>query len=418
MNLMDIMWPLVLLVVVVRDGLIQWQQGKTLGSIANLLAPPPPPVRSVVTGPAAPPIPSTPLPAPPVAPRQSVEAAAPVRVPPRPVPATPSPVPPAAPSPFASAPPWFQLGLKDIGIHEGPDNTGPAIAAFITQAHAGAQHDPWCAIWTNAKLESSGTPGSRSASSQSFRTHPSFVALAGPALGAIVVFWRGSTSSGLGHVGFYYGENANKIWVLGGNEDDMVQIEAIPKSSPSFGLVGYFWPKSVALPTIGAIILPTTTPTSIQKTPAGVIAAAPATAQPGKYTDIVATMFGSAAVDASANMSAYGGPIHDDQPGVALPFHFKGVRRRVRVTGKQSGLSIDCDIVDVGPWNTNDPYWTTNTRPQSETGTDMTGRHTNKAGIDLTLAAAQAIQINGKGLVDWEFIDQAPTSTSGDPKVV
>ena len=66
--------------------------------------------------------------------------------------------------------------------------------------------------------------------------------------------------------------------------------------------------------------------------------------------------------------------------------------------------SIDCAIVDVGPWNTNDPYWQTGARPHAESGTDMTGRKTNRAGIDLTLAAAKALQIDGKGLVDWDFI--------------
>jgi hypothetical protein len=85
------------------------------------------------------------------------------------------------------------------------------------------------------------------------------------------------------------------------------------------------------------------------------------------------------------------------------------------VTGKSSGVSVNCDIVDVGPWNTNDPYWQTGARPQAESGTDTTGRKTNKAGIDLTLAAAQAINLDGKGLVDWEFITIPPAAT---PKVV
>jgi hypothetical protein len=58
----------------------------------------------------------------------------------------------------------------------------------------------------------------------------------------------------------------------------------------------------------------------------------------------------------------------------------------VRVTGNTSGQSVVCDVVDVGPWNTRDPYWETGSRPQAETGTDMMTppRHTNKAGIDLT----------------------------------
>jgi hypothetical protein len=90
---------------------------------------------------------------------------------------------------------------------------------------------------------------------------------------------------------------------------------------------------------------------------------------------------------------------------VALPFRFTGARPMVRVTSKAA--SVVCPIVDVGPWNINDPYWQAGTRPQAESGTDMTGRKTNRAGIDLTLAAAKAIQIDGKGLVDWEFV-QSP----------
>jgi hypothetical protein len=60
-------------------------------------------------------------------------------------------------------------------------------------------------------------------------------------------------------------------------------------------------------------------------------------------------------------------------------------------------------IVDVGPWNTDDPYWTLGARPQAESGIDHSGRKTNKAGIDLTPAAARALGIPGKALVDWEF---------------
>ena len=111
--------------------------------------------------------------------------------------------------------------------------------------------------------------------------------------------------------------------------------------------------------------------------------------------------------------SAYGPAIDDTKPGVALPFRFTGARPRVRVMGKRNGVSIDCDIVDVGPWNINDPYWETGARPQAESGTDLgqvssQPRKTNKAGIDLTLAAATATQIDGKGLVDWQFITDPP----------
>jgi D-alanyl-D-alanine carboxypeptidase-like protein len=88
-------------------------------------------------------------------------------------------------------------------------------------------------------------------------------------------------------------------------------------------------------------------------------------------------------------------------PGVALPFKFRGSRPKVTVSA--NGKSVVCPIVDVGPWNTNDPYWINAARPQAESGTDLSGRRTNGAGIDLTPAAAAAIGLDGKGQVVWFF---------------
>lgn len=120
----------------------------------------------------------------------------------------------------------------------------------------------------------------------------------------------------------------------------------------------------------------------------------------GRQYGITATFFGGSS---DPNTSAYDGHlITDDELGVALPYRFKGARPKVRVF--KDGKSVDCDIVDVGPWNINDPYWETGSRPQAESGTDTTGRTTNKAGIDLTPTAADEIGLDGKGLVDWEFV--------------
>ena len=99
----------------------------------------------------------------------------------------------------------------------------------------------------NAMLESSGVPGTRSPSSQSFTHHPNFVKLVGPAIGAIAVFWRISPSSGLGHVGLYAGQDrAGFIDTLGGNESDMVRAEMLNPHGRTFGLRGYYWPQKDA----------------------------------------------------------------------------------------------------------------------------------------------------------------------------
>jgi uncharacterized protein (TIGR02594 family) len=145
-------------------------------------------------------------------------------------------------------PQWVTLGRKDIGFHEVGDNQG--IEQFIQQAKCGQLGDPWCAIWANAKLEQSGIGGTRSASSQSFRHSPNFVALQRPAIGALAVFWRNSRTSGLGHIGFYMGETPTQILVLGGNESDAVRQQFETRNQ----LIGYWWPKSQPTPQVAMVV--------------------------------------------------------------------------------------------------------------------------------------------------------------------
>ena len=125
----------------------------------------------------------------------------------------------------------------------------------------------------------------------------------------------------------------------------------------------------------------------------------------GRLTNITATVFGGAA---EFKRSAYDNHvITDDELGVALPFHFSGTRPKVRVSNPMNGASVVCDVVDMGPWNTNDPYWENGGRPQAESGTARDGRRTNLAGIDLTPAAARQLGIDDKGEVEWEFVSPA-----------
>lgn len=151
-------------------------------------------------------------------------------------------------------PAWLTAALKEVGQREQPGNRGPVVQRYVTMSHCGTVGEPWCAIFANAMLESTGTHGTRSPASQSFTRDPNFVKLSGPALGCLVVYWRGSPHSGLGHVGFYYGEDGHSfINTVGGNESDMVKVELLNPHAAKFGLVGYYWPKSVALPVIGKL---------------------------------------------------------------------------------------------------------------------------------------------------------------------
>jgi len=123
---------------------------------------------------------------------------------------------------------------------------------------------------------------------------------------------------------------------------------------------------------------------------------------PWNQQQIVATVFGG---PDDYNTSAYdsGMVLNDTDLYVALPDRFEGERPRVKVYNRLTGQSGIGEILDVGPWNTDDPYWAKGTRPQAESGTDMSGRTTNKAGIDLSPALSKAIGVDGMGKVDWEF---------------
>jgi hypothetical protein len=102
--------------------------------------------------------------------------------------------------------------------------------------------------------------------------------------------------------------------------------------------------------------------------------------------------------------------ITEDTYGIALPLKWKTTPRpQVEVQGP-NGSTVTVDIVDLGPWNTNDPsYVNQGQRPLAEKQYKnripaQNGQvPTNDAGIDLTARVANAVGISGKGKVRWRF---------------
>lgn len=92
-------------------------------------------------------------------------------------------------------------------------------------------------------------------------------------------------------------------------------------------------------------------------------------------------------------------------PFVALPA-VGAIGRHVRVTNPANGRSTLAWVADVGPWNTEDNgYVFAGDRPQAETGTDVGGRLTNRAGIDLGEAVWKRLGMKDNTEVDWFFVD-------------
>jgi len=123
------------------------------------------------------------------------------------------------------------------------------------------------------------------------------------------------------------------------------------------------------------------------------------------HQEITATVFGSAGDE---QPTAYGGYVSPSSCGVALPYKFAGDRPMVIVQGPRGQAT--CEIIDVGPWNTNDPaYVQDEARPlveqqfASKTPAQNGRVPTNDAGIDLAPQTATAIGISGRGKVSWRF---------------
>lgn len=130
----------------------------------------------------------------------------------------------------------------------------------------------------------------------------------------------------------------------------------------------------------------------------------------GWHENITATVFG---YYDDAQESAYGGWIDENTVGVSFPYKWRDKPRPSAIELESGGRKTVAGIVDVGPWNTDDPDYVLGVaRPlaeqQHEDGEEaQNGRvPSNDAGIDLTLPVATALGITveqGMGKVRWRF---------------
>lgn len=123
--------------------------------------------------------------------------------------------------------PWFEEAKHLIGTKEilGP-RSNPIILDWAANLdiHYRGDDVPWCGLFVahcvGSTLPAEVLPGNPLGARQWERfghdTHPR--------LGAVMVFWRESLSSGKGHVGFYVGEDQSAYQILGGNQSDQVSL--------------------------------------------------------------------------------------------------------------------------------------------------------------------------------------------------
>jgi uncharacterized protein (TIGR02594 family) len=119
-----------------------------------------------------------------------------------------------------------ELGQKEIS---GPAHN-PAIVNYAKEAGFTWVNDdetPWCSIFVNWVAKKAGLKGSGKANARSWLLCGKNVDNT-PEPGDIVVFWRGSPDSWLGHVGFFFGFSIDgeRVYCLGGNQGNQVSVSA------------------------------------------------------------------------------------------------------------------------------------------------------------------------------------------------
>lgn len=142
-----------------------------------------------------------------------------------------------------SAPPWFNIGLALRGTHEGTRRKpNPIVLAMYADAgHGEVSSDadvPWCAAFVGACLKRAGYPNTQNLMARSYATYG---VACEPRAGCIVVLWRGSKTSGEGHVGFLVSHDASSVTLLGGNQGDAVSVARFSKSK----VLAYRWPREL-----------------------------------------------------------------------------------------------------------------------------------------------------------------------------
>lgn len=116
--------------------------------------------------------------------------------------------------------------LKYYGSAAIPGADSNPIIVHLLQSGGGAWvHDdetPWCSAFMNVIAQSCALESTKSLSAQSWLKVGAIVTA--PEFGDVVIFERGAKGSGFGHVGIVIAVFPGVLYVLGGNQNNMVDV--------------------------------------------------------------------------------------------------------------------------------------------------------------------------------------------------
>lgn len=159
------------------------------------------------------------------------------------------PVPATAQFETPATMPWLQTAFELMGTREIPGKgSNEAILGWARDLEIVSYNDddiPWCGLFVAHCVGSQLPEESLPNNPLGARAWERFGQKTTPQLGAVMVFWRGSKTSGLGHVGFYWAEDEEAYHILGGNQSNAVTVTRLAKSR----FLQARWPATVPAPT-------------------------------------------------------------------------------------------------------------------------------------------------------------------------
>jgi uncharacterized protein (TIGR02594 family) len=120
----------------------------------------------------------------------------------------------------------YDIARLEIGTYEWAEGSNPRVDAYFDDVGYPSMTDEtaWCAAFVGAMLKRCGLPHTGKLTARSYLDWGKPVDLSKAQPGDVIILWRGSPTSWQGHVGFYDRQADGNVYLLGGNQRDMVNV--------------------------------------------------------------------------------------------------------------------------------------------------------------------------------------------------
>lgn len=125
-----------------------------------------------------------------------------------------------------------EIALSEYATKElvGTGSNPQVLKYYAKVGHSWVKDDEvaWCAAFAGYCLETAGLKSTKSLAARSYLAWGKTTSA--PKVGDLVILWRISPTSAYGHVGFFVAIRDGLVYILGGNQNNEVDITGFPLS--------------------------------------------------------------------------------------------------------------------------------------------------------------------------------------------